>query len=291
MLRFQMRSFVNSSDKGAAALGIKEYPARWVQMEHAKTWRASETAMIIVDMWDAHWCDIEVMRSTVLGAGVNETAAFLRQSGVLIIHAPSDTADSYYGNHPSRLHVTQRYGSYANKPEPWSIANHTMLPVDKTDPSKPWMTDPAYPLTPRNNQGCDGHGHPGKNWSKQMELIDIDADFDLISAEPGWWPDRSQEMFNILQGRGIKNILYAGVATNMCVLGRPFGIKAARTWGMDIALIRELTDAMYNPVLDQPYVSHEEGTKLQIGFIEKVWAGSTSMFDLMNQEGAASVII
>jgi hypothetical protein len=40
--------------------------------------------------------------------------------------------------------------------------------------------------------------------------------------------------------------------------------------GVDIILIRDLTDAMYNPARS-PYVTHEEGTNLVIGYIERFW--------------------
>jgi hypothetical protein len=39
---------------------------------------------------------------------------------------------------------------------------------------------------------------------------------------------------------------------------------------MPIALIRDLTDALYNPARP-PYVSHEEGTRLVVEYIEKFW--------------------
>ena len=41
-------------------------------------------------------------------------------------------------------------------------------------------------------------------------------------------------------------------------------------WGIRPILIRALTDAMYNPAMP-PYVSHEEGTNLVVGYIEKFW--------------------
>jgi len=37
-----------------------------------------------------------------------------------------------------------------------------------------------------------------------------------------------------------------------------------------VALVRDLTDTMYNPARS-PYVSHDEGTRLVVSFIEKFW--------------------
>jgi hypothetical protein len=61
-----------------------------------------------------------------------------------------------------------------------------------------------------------------------------------------------------------------GVHTNMCILGRSFAIKKMLKRGMLPLLVRDLTDAMYNPA-KPPYVSHDEGTALVINYIEKFY--------------------
>ena len=61
-----------------------------------------------------------------------------------------------------------------------------------------------------------------------------------------------------------------GVHTGTCILNRTFSIKQMVRWGVEIALVRDLTDAMYNPARP-PYVSHEEGTRLVVEYIEKFW--------------------
>lgn len=71
-----------------------------------------------------------------------------------------------------------------------------------------------------------------------------------------------------------------GVHTNMCVLNRPFAIKQMARWGVDVMLVRDLTDTMYNPARP-PYVSHEEGTRLVVEFIEKFWCPTIASADLL----------
>jgi hypothetical protein len=56
----------------------------------------------------------------------------------------------------------------------------------------------------------------------------------------------------------------------MCILNRSFGIKQLVKWGVTVALVRDLTDSMYNPARS-PYVDHDTGTQLVIGYIEKFW--------------------
>jgi hypothetical protein len=42
-------------------------------------------------------------------------------------------------------------------------------------------------------------------------------------------------------------------------------------WGLRCILVRDLTDAMYNPA-SKPFVSHSAGTELVIEHIEQYWA-------------------
>ena len=49
-----------------------------------------------------------------------------------------------------------------------------------------------------------------------------------------------------------------GVHTNMCVLNRTFAIKQMVKWGKNVLLVRDLTDAMYNPKM-KPMVVAPEG--------------------------------
>jgi hypothetical protein len=60
---------------------------------------------------------------------------------------------------------------------------------------------------------------------------------------------------------------------NMCVLRRSFAIKQVRRWGVDCLLVRDVTDAMYNPRM-RPIVSHDEGTELVIRYTERHWCPS-----------------
>lgn len=59
-----------------------------------------------------------------------------------------------------------------------------------------------------------------------------------------------------------------GVHTNMCVLGRPFGLRQLVANGMDVVLVRDLTDCMYNPGA-WPQVDHYSGNDLMITYIEE----------------------
>jgi hypothetical protein len=110
-------------------------------------------------------------------------------------------------------------------------------------------------------------------WHRQHPGITIVQDMDWIS-------ESGLEIYSFLQQRDVEQVLIMGVHTNMCVLNRSFGIKQMVRWGVNIGLISDLTDAMYNPAR-LPYVSHDEGTRLVVGYIEKFWCPTISSDDLL----------
>src|SRR6185312_1629208 len=50
-----------------------------------------QTALVICDMWDRHWCKSATERVGELAPHINALANALRARGALIIHCPSDT--------------------------------------------------------------------------------------------------------------------------------------------------------------------------------------------------------
>jgi hypothetical protein len=72
-------------------------------------------------------------------------------------------------------------------------------------------------------------------------------------------------------GSVASRLLLHDVRANMCILDRTFGIKQLTRWGTRCVLVRDLTDAMYEPA-SRPFVSHAAGTELVIQYIEQYWA-------------------
>ena len=224
----------------------------WQEVNASLTIPAIETALILCDVWDNHWSRGASERVNALAPRMNEVIRAARQKGVLIIHAPSDTMDFYTGQ-PARLRVL------------------AAPPVDPPAPIE--HADPPLPIDDSDG-GSDTSETPWHQaWSRQHPAIDIDQDRDGIS-------DDGREVYAFLRQRGIRLALIAGVHANLCILNRSFAIKQLVRWSIDVALVRDLTDAMYNPAL-RPYVSHDEGTRLVIEFIERFWAPSIGSEQLM----------
>jgi hypothetical protein len=75
------------------------------------------------------------------------------------------------------------------------------------------------------------------------------------------------------------HVVLLGVHLNMCVLGRPFAIRQMTALGKSVALMRDMTDTMYNP--DRPPgVSHFAGTALMVGHVERFWCPSFTSSDI-----------
>jgi nicotinamidase-related amidase len=221
-------------------------------------WQAAETAIIICDMWDDHYCQSAAQRVGVMAPRMNAVITAARNHGVQIIHAPSGCMD-VYADTPHRQRMLA--APAAEPPTPigkWCYLDpehEAPLPID--DQTEP-CDDPVV-------------GERVRRYSRQHAALDI-AGYDGVS-------DNGQEIFNLCRHLGIRNIVLMGVHTNMCVLGRPFGIRQQVRSGFNVALCRDLTDAMYDP-RQPPYVSHTRGTELVVEHIEKYWCGSIESRDL-----------
>jgi nicotinamidase-related amidase len=252
MLKLRSRTKVEGKD---------EFAVR----EEKTAWDAKKTALIICDMWDDHWCKSAARRVGELAGSLNETVKAARTRGVFIIHAPSSVV-SFYKDWPQRGLALE--APFAKSPLPLATAERWgtcwcwpdakregVLPIDDSDMG----CDCAVKCTVR------------EAWTRQIKRIDI-AGGDAIT-------DNGQEVWNLLAKRGIDHVMICGVHLNMCVLGRPFGIRQMVTLGKKVALIRDLTDTMYNP--DRPPgVSHFKGTELVIEHVEKFWCPSFESSDI-----------
>ena len=229
-------------------------------IQQAVSWTASETAVIICDMWDDHYCLSSVRRLVEMIPEMNRVISAARGLGVSIVHAPSGTMDFYAG---TRQRERILAAPYAEPPVP--IAKWCYLDPQSEGPLPIQDEDPCDDEFVRERKRFFDRQHP------DIEIADEDG----IS-------DNGQEIFNYFESRGIANVVLMGVHTNICVLGRPFGIRQQVRLGKNVVLARDLTDSMYDP-RDEPYVSHDRGTQLVIEHIERYWCPSIRGDDLTRE--------
>lgn len=251
LVKVRTRALVKS-DK--ADTYIQQFADRGLPLKH--------TAVIVCDMWDTHHSYNAVQRVVEMAPRMNEVLEKCRSMGMTIIHAPSSCMAAYK-DHPGRK-LAKEAPTAKNLPKDIGAWCH-MIPAEEKG---------KYPIGQKDG-GCDSSAadqekhkaalikmgrNPGGPWKSQYAVLKI-HDIDVIS-------DFGVEIWNVMEDRKINNVIVLGVHTNMCVLGRPFGLRQLAKNGKNVVLMRDMTDTMYNPK-SWPYVNHYKGTELIIEHIEK----------------------
>ena len=229
----------------------------WKPVERTCEILGNKLALLLCDVWDNHWCRGAAARCAVLAERMARVVESVRGRGVQVIHAPSDCM-AFYAATPQRAMMADLPRL---APPPARAMPDPPLPIDDSDGG--CDDDPP----------CDREPPDWPPWTRQHAAIRIAAG-DAIS-------DDGAEVFSLLKSRGIERLLIMGVHTNMCVLNRSFAIKQMTRWWVDCALVRDLTDTMYNH-RRRPHVPHDEGTGLVIEHIERHWCRSILSRDLLS---------
>jgi nicotinamidase-related amidase len=245
--------------------------------EATEMWRPAQTAVIVCDMWDSHHCLNAVRRCVEIAPRMNDVLKKARDQGVLIIHAPSSCMEPYK-DHPGRklAHAAPKAANLPADIGQWCRVipseGKGVYPIDQEqggedddlEEHKIWQDKLA--ALGRN---------PKSPWKAEISLLTI-GDKDAIS-------DNGVEIWNLLESRKINNVILLGVHTNMCVLGRPFGLRQMAKNGKNVVLMRDMTDTMYDPS-KWPYVNHFTGTRLIVEHIEKFVCPTITSVDFLGGE-------
>lgn len=178
----------------------------------------AKTAVVVVDMWDRHWCKTYTARVANLVPRMNRTLAAARKLGIQVVFAPSDVV-AFYEDYPQRKAIR-------------AIPSH---PV-------PAEVDFNPPGPPGGRDCCEcGPDRPCKSaavWTRQQSGLKI-AEDDLIAD-----CNNARELLSLCRHRGIDTLLYLGVASNMCVLNRSCGIINMKRHGLRAVVVGDLVEAI-----------------------------------------------
>ena len=267
---FYSGEFTSGAPEVSAAEGLKLTLQRRVEthagaysiVRASETWAPQETAVIVCDMWDLHHCRNAVRRLEEMAPRMNHVLEKARSEGVLIIHAPSSCMKAYEV-HPARRRA-QAAPRAVNLPDgigEWCrvipAEERAVYPLDQSDGGED--DDPVEHEAWAKELAARGL-NPREPWTRQTGLLRMD-DRDAIS-------DSGVEIWNLLELRRITNVILMGVHVNMCVAGRPFGLRQMVRNRKNVVLMRDMTDSMYNPAR-WPFVDHFQGTRLFIEHVEK----------------------
>ena len=122
---------------------VREAPSRsspkgFQTQEKTLRWDPAQTAIIICDMWNQHWCRGATRRVGELAPAMNQTITAARSKGILIIHAPSSCMEAYK-DHPARkqarvapkaANLPKQIGQWCNK---IPSEEQGIYPIDQSD--------------------------------------------------------------------------------------------------------------------------------------------------------------
>jgi hypothetical protein len=169
--------------------------------------------VVVVDPWNFHWCKTATMRVDALIPRINRSLEGARALGMTVMLCPSDVVDNYVG---------------------WPQREMVLAMPLRAAPALHAIDCPAPP----DGGGCAcGHDRCVVNygWDGMHPDLKIGAD-DLI-------PDTLEEVWTICQDRQLTHLIYVGVHTQVCLLGKPMGLRNLKSAGMECILARDLTDA------------------------------------------------
>ena len=199
--------------------GLPYREEHFIRRETKMSLPIKQTALVLVDTWDNHfilsWLERaeQIMREAVVP--VLEAS---RAAALTIIHAPSPRVTPSYPEH---------------------MARHR--PVDSGQP-------PTWPPAQfRARQGADEAfrgpraqppGVPDVEIG-MSPLIDVRDNEELLET--------GDQLHELCEKRGIVHLIYAGFATNWCILGRNYGMRAMAARGYNLILLRDATMGVEYP--------------------------------------------
>ena len=182
----------------------------------------SVIGIVVVDVWNFHWCKTSSERVACLVPRMNQCLEIARSIGMQVFLCPTDVAENYVG--------TLQYER----------------PLAATRAPVPDLPDPDFP-TPADGGGC-----PCGTTEKARCQVNYGWDGmnpDLIIADQDLIVDDRQLLYSLIREKGITHLIYMGVHTQMCLLGKSIGMLGMLKAGMPCVLARDLTDAhgYYDP--------------------------------------------
>ena len=193
-----------------------------------------KTAIIVIDMWNFHWCMTASERVSAMAPRMNRALSIARALGMQVIWNPSDVVTAYSG-----------YPQYER-----AIAVACRAVPQERPPLAAQFTAPAGACMCGAGLHCCGN----YGWDAMHPDLAIGSN-DLIASS-------TDEIYALLADRSITDIIYMGVHTNMCVFGKPGAMSSMWSAGFRCLLADDLNDAFtaYDP--DKSYTPDRGTTEI-----------------------------
>lgn len=210
--------------------------------------------LVVVDMWNWHWCKTSTERVSALVPRLNACLREARDLGMPVFLCPTDVADNYVGTP-----MVERV-----------LAVEPMVPPQGPEPVCPPAPDGGGCTC--GKERCQGN----YGWDGMHPDLEIGPD-DLMPNDP----DR---LYTLCRQRGITHLVFCGVHTQVCLLGKSIGLRAMSRAGFHCALARDLTDAhgRYEPGVETP----DDFTAKVVEHFEKHLAATVDLAATLRRHGA-----
>lgn len=179
----------------------------------------ARVGIVVIDMWNWHWCKTSAARVACLVPRMSKCLEAARGLGMQVFWCPTDVADNYAGTP-----MVEEAIAVPRIPLP-------SAEVPSCPPARDGGGCTCGKERCRGNYGWDGM-HP-----------------DLVVQSGDLMPNEPEALYSLAQAKGITHLIYMGVHTQVCLLGKSVGVLSMLQAGMKCILARDLTDAhgCYDP--------------------------------------------
>jgi len=218
----------------------------------------AETALILVDLWNVHFIESWIERAKqVTEDYVVPVIKAARETGMTIVHAPSPTVAAQYPQ------LKRHKPPQPSTPSSWP-------------PSEFRGRQGEYAVYRGPRSQPPGIGVHWDRLASQLSMspaIDVQEDEYVIAT--------GQQLHELCEDKNILHLIFAGFATNWCVLGRDYGIRSMSRYGYNIILLRDATTGVEFPdTYDNLFT-----TEIAIREVEQQYgfsASNTDFFDAVD---------
>ncbi len=204
-----------------------EVPCReenFIRREITMSLPTEQTAFVLVDVWNVHFIEswIERAKDVTINAIVPALNA-AREAGLTIVHAPCPEVASQFPQ------LDRHTPPEVQPPPDWPPLEFRSRTGEYAAYRGPRSQPPSI-------------GIHWDNLSDKLAMspaIEVqDEDFVIATGE---------QLHGLSKERGILHLIYVGFATNWCVVGRDYGIRAMTRRGYNIVLLRDATTGVEFP--------------------------------------------
>ena len=183
-----------------------------------------ETALVLVDLWNVHFIESWIERAAqVTTECVVPAIDAARQAGLTIVHAPSPPVAEQYPQ------LKRHKPPEPSTPSAWPPSDFRSREGDYAVYRGPRSQPPSI----------------GIHWDKLASQLAVSPAIDV--QDDDFVIATGQQLHELLEERRILHLIFAGFATNWCVLGRDYGIRSMSRYGYNMVLLRDATTGVEFP--------------------------------------------